>query len=227
MDAGPFVSAVQDYLEEQRLSEPRGALRLRHVESHDSLRSQGWYGPQGMRAMYALSAWIDGMPMIYQGMEDGHAFALSEINRLRRERPELSRGEAFYRAVSCDVPGVFACLRKLGARASVVVINFNRQAVKANLRWPGGAASLDLAPLEYTLWPRPALQSPSPAHAAPDASPPETLAGTVLLEGATEWFVDTLEGRLHDAVPGGAIHRSGHSWRDLLASPRRRGVVAA
>jgi hypothetical protein len=151
MEAGPFVNAPQDYLEEQRLSEPRGVVRLRHVESHDSLRGQGWYGVQGLRAMYALSAWIDGMPIIYQGMEDGHAFALAEINHVRRERPELSRGEAFYRAVRCDVPGVFTCLRKLGERASVVVINFNRKPVLANLDWPGGKAKLALAPLEYAV----------------------------------------------------------------------------
>ena len=254
MEAGAFVSALQDYLEEQRLSEPRGAVRLRHIESHDSLRSQGWYGVNGVRAMYALSAWIDGMPMIYQGMEDGHAFALAEINRLRRERPELARGEAAYRAVSCDAPGVFTCLRKLGERASVVAINFNREPVRANLRWPGGTAALDLRPLEYTLWPRPTVASTRSApvrgrsevetvkQLAVDRRPTEggtllrpgtgalrlaqviTLADSVPLEGAVEWFVDCLEGRLHDACvgarTGGVGSQGGIYWR-----PQGAGVL--
>jgi Alpha amylase, catalytic domain/Domain of unknown function (DUF3459) len=204
MDAGPFVAALQDYLEEQKLSEPRGAVRLRHVESHDSLRAQGWYGVRGLRAMYALSAWIDGMPMIYQGMEDGQALALAEINDLRRSRPELSRGEAFFRAVKCDAPGVFTCLRKLGDRASVVVINFNREPVNANLDWPGGSALLSLAPLEYTVLPKPAAVPAADAGRAVGDSAGETvsLGDVTAFDGATEWFVDTLEGRLHDAFVG-------------------------
>ncbi len=204
MDAGPFVAALQDYLEEQKLSEPRGAVRLRHVESHDSLRAQGWYGVRGLRAMYALSAWIDGMPMIYQGMEDGQALALAEINDIRRSRPELSRGEAFYRAVTCDAPGVFTCLRKLGARATVVVINFNREPVKANLNWPGGNASLSLAPLEYTVLPKPAVPQPVTfdRHNPDGVGERVSLGDVVAFDGATEWFVDTLEGRLHDAFVG-------------------------
>jgi hypothetical protein len=218
MEPGPFVAALQEYLEEQRLAEPPGTVRLRHIESHDSLRSQGWYGVQGLRAMYALSAWIDGIPMIYQGMEDGHAFALAEINRLRRERPELSRGDAAYRAVSCDVPGVFTCLRRLADRATVVVINFNREPVSANLSWPGGRASLRLAPLEYTLWPGPSgAAPPSLAPAEPVGTGAVALMDDLPFGDEQEWFVDALEGRLHDQVlpprttgPGGS---GGIYWR--------------
>jgi 3',5'-cyclic AMP phosphodiesterase CpdA len=231
MEAGPFVDALQDYLEEQRLSEPRGTVRLRHVESHDSLRAQGWYGVQGLRAFYALSAWIDGMPMIYQGMEDGHAFALAEINRVRRERPELSRGGALYRAVHCDVPGVFTCLRKLGDRSSVVVINFNREPVRANLGWPGGKATLALARLEYAVVPESASGPSGPA--ASERREQGEVAGSELhatlpdetpFVDATEWFVDTIEGRLHDEFPGprtsGAVGSGGIYWR-----PQGRGVL--
>ena len=75
LPAAQFAAALGEYLEEQKYVEPRGAVRLRHVESHDSLRSQLWYGVRGLRAMYALSAWIDGMPLIYHEMECGHAFA--------------------------------------------------------------------------------------------------------------------------------------------------------
>ena len=220
MEAGAFVEAVQTYLEEQKLAEPRGAVRLRHIESHDSLRAQGWYGVRGLRAMYALSAWIDGMPMIYHGMEDGHGFALAEINRIRRERPELSRGEAFYRAVNCDTPGVFTCLRKLGNRMSVVAINFNREPVRANLKWRGGKATVSLAPLDYVVLPErnDVATKPDKTVSAGDAKISfVTLGDVVSVPGATEWFVDTIEGRLHDAFVGvrynGQSTRSSIYWR--------------
>ncbi len=219
LDAGPYVSALQDYFEEQKLSEPRGVLRLRHVESHDSLRAQGWYGVRGMHAMYALSAWIDGIPMIYQGMEDGHGYALAEINRIRRERPELARGEAFYRAVQCDVPGVFTCLRKLGERTSVVVINFNIEPVQAQLDWPGGKASLALAPLDYTVVPS-AKQNSTPRevwNSKPGADEFVTLPAVVKFAGAEAWFADTIEGRLYDSflgTRGNGVSASGRIyWR--------------
>jgi glycosidase len=228
MEAGPFVSAIEEYLEEQRLCEPRGVVRLRHIESHDSLRSQGWYGVNGLRAMYALSAWIDGMPMIYQGMEDGHAFALAEINRIRRERPELSRGEAFYRAVHCDTPGVFTCLRQLDDRTSVVVINFNREPVQAQLSWPGSDGTVRLAPFEYAVLPK-AIPVATPAPVAVVAASSATgddiaLADAVRFDDAQQWFVDTVEGRLRDSYLGarasGAASRGNIYWR-----PQGTGVL--
>jgi hypothetical protein len=196
MEAAEFVTALQDYLEEQRLSEPRGTVRLRHIESHDSLRAQGWYGVRGMETFYALSAWIDGIPMIYHGMEIGHSAELARINEIRRRRPELSRGLANYRAVECDVPGVFTCLRQLGQAASVVVINFNRQPITANLTWPQGRATVTLGPLGYTLLPEADIPARNDA----------------------EWFVDTVEGRLCDRFDVSpqiisGPHRSGIYWR--------------
>ena len=200
MDAADFVAGLQDYLEEQKYSEPRGAVRLRHVESHDSLRSQGWYGVRGMRALYALSAWIDGIPLIYQGMETGNSAEIRHINEIRRTHPEISKGEAFYRDVKCDTPGVFTCLRKLGGRSSVVVINFNRERVHASVSWPAGRAGLDLAPLEYTVLSAPYVPRPSLTAATTQVSPLASQAPTadpLPLLGATAWFVDTIEGRLY------------------------------
>lgn len=202
--AGDFVAGLQEYFEEQKYSEPRGAVRLRHIESHDSLRSQGWYGVRGMRAMYALSAWIDGIPLIYQGMETGNSAEIAQINAIRSARPELTRGEAFYRIVKCDTPGVFTCLRKLGNRSSVVVINFNREPVQALIAWPGGHTSLHLRPLEYTVLPRPKEAQPEtsrPARMVSPAAASTMLTDPLPLEGAKEWFVDTLEGRLWDRLP--------------------------
>lgn len=224
MDGPAFVAALQDYLEEQKLAEPRGAVRLRHIESHDALRSQGWYGVRGMRAMYALSAWIDGLPLMYHGMETGQAFELARINQLRRERPELARGEALYRAVKCDAPGVFTCLRKLGERASVVAINFNRDPVTATLVWPGGQAAVNLKPLDYTLLPDTVGASVAARDNPTADRSPVPVPDSLPFTGATEWFVDTLEGRLHDAFTGPLTSGPGKTgsiyWR-----PQGTGVL--
>jgi glycosidase len=195
-----FVVHLQDSLAEQNLSNPRGANWLRHIESHDLLRSQLWWGVEGMRAMYALSAWIDGVPMIYQGMENGHAFELRRINDIRRSRPELRGPGVDFRAVHCDQPGVFTCLRSAAGRQSVVAINFNYDPVVARLTWPGGAATVKLKPLGYTLVPEPkASEEPASARtAAPSADQFQRIPDGLVFDDASEWFVDTAEGRLHD-----------------------------
>ena len=198
MPAAEFVPLLQDYLEEQQHVYPRGTLFLRHVESHDSLRAQGWYGVEGMRAMYALTAFIPGVPLIYLGQEVGHSFALREINDLRTSRPELARGEASYRAVKCDKPGVFTCLRTLGGKVSVVAINLGRSAVEARLRWPGGSATVHLDPLAFTAMHSPPARPDPVRHAPPEAASRAT-GDAVAFPHAREWFVDTVEGRLHGA----------------------------
>ncbi|MBL7223447.1 MAG: hypothetical protein ISS72_06325 [Candidatus Brocadiae bacterium] len=199
MPAAEFVPLLQDYLEEQKYTYPRGTLFLRHIESHDSLHSQGWYGGGGMRALYALTAWIRGVPLLYLDQEIGHSFALREINRIRRKLPELSRGEAFYRAVKCDQPTVFTCLRKLGDEQSIVAINLGRETVKTELAWPGGSAARELLPLEHTVVPHMPLSGPGAIRrigrsdwVASEVNDPGAFPG------ATHWFVDTIEGRLAD-----------------------------
>jgi hypothetical protein len=196
--AAEFTARLQEYLAEQKLVEPRGAIWLRVIESHDSLRSQLWYGVNGMRAIYALSAWIDGIPMIYQEMEKGHGFELGRINHIRRSRLELSHGKADYRVVQCDMPGVFTCLRTLDDRETVAAINFNHEPVKAKLKWPGGKAEVDLKPLEYVVLPKPVEDAKADTTATVNPTTVERIGDTIAFDGATEWFVDTAEGRLHD-----------------------------
>lgn len=230
--AAEYVALLRDYLEEQKYCSPRGALHLRHVESHDSLRGELWYGAKGMEALYALSAWIDGVPLIYHEMEVGHSDAIRAINRARLERPEVARGETLFRAVECDQSCVFTCLRKLENRASVVAINFGTEEVKANLKWSyvvehdfgtedlrlrrmsqGGSATLTLKPLEYVILPR-AGESGGPA-AVKIANATPAASDMIAFPDAQEWFVDTFSGRLSDTfLPRHAAkYFSGIYWR--------------
>jgi len=205
--AADFVAHLQEYLEEQKYVEPHGTVRLRHVESHDSLRAELWYGVDGMHAMYALSAWIDGIPLMYHGMENGHSFALREINETRAKRPELSRGEAFYRATYCGTPGVFTCLRRLGDKQTLFAINFNRDEVQARLAWPGSEAVVNLKPLEYTLLPKPdAITAPTPPYGPGEATAADNLA----FPAVTRWYAETISGALYgDVTPHPGTSKSG------------------
>ena len=91
-----FVPGLQSWLEEQKCSEPRGTVRLRYVESHDTVRARGWYGLSATRALTALTVWIDGMPMIYHDSEIGQGPYLQRVLAVRAALPELNTGEAFY-----------------------------------------------------------------------------------------------------------------------------------
>lgn len=222
--AAEFVAHLQDSLAEQNMTEPRGANWLRHIESGDSLRSQLWWGVEGMRAMYALGAWIDGVPMIYQGMESGHALELRRINDIRRSRPELCGGLTDYRAVRCDKPGVFTCLRTLGDRQSVVAINFNYDPVRAKIVWPGGTATIKLKPLGYTLFPEPEASEEPTRNGSSGVGTCRPIPDGVAFDHAAQWFVDTAEGRLHDQFiplrPDSAqpVTNSGIYWRPQNAT---------
>jgi len=130
-----FVRRTRTWLEEQQYTDPQGTIHLRHVENHDTLRGQGWFGVRGMRTVAALMAWIHGMPMIYDHEEVGHEDALRQIYDIRALLPELRRGEAHYVAVGATPGEVFAFLRRDGARASLVALNFGPNAVHAKLTW--------------------------------------------------------------------------------------------
>jgi hypothetical protein len=133
-----FVSRLRRWLHETQYAETPDLLRLRHVESHDSLRSQLWYGVEPARAMTAMTAWIHGVPLVYHEMERGHSRTFRRIFAIRQTLPELCGGEPDY--LSPEAPaGVFACVRKMGDNASVVLVNFNGTTTEGLVRVPQAA----------------------------------------------------------------------------------------
>ena len=130
-----YVPLLRRWLHEQQYAEAKDLLRLRHLESHDSLRSAGWYGIAGQRAMFAMDAWSYGLPMVYHEMETGNRFAFQQILGARKALPELSRGTPDYLSVECP-DEVFACLRTLGDDASVALVNFAEKPVGGTVRIP-------------------------------------------------------------------------------------------
>jgi glycosidase len=124
LPANEFVTRLRRWLHEQQYSEIPDMLRLRHVESHDSLRAQLWYGTESHEKLVALTAFIHGIPLVYHEQEIGHFNSFRQIFEMRKVLPELNGGDADYLAVDAP-PGVFAVLRTKGDDASIAVINFN------------------------------------------------------------------------------------------------------
>ena len=65
------VSQVRVVWEKAAALYPRGALRLRFSDNHDQLRATGQFGLPAAMAASALMYTLDGVPLLYNGMEVG------------------------------------------------------------------------------------------------------------------------------------------------------------
>jgi glycosidase len=129
---------------------PRGALRLRFSDNHDQLRTTGQAGLQAAMAASALMFTLDGVPLVYNGMEVGDttesaAPALFEhvpirwdmaerrpqvthfyksLAALRRAHPAFTRGTLRWLR-NDDEQRVLSYERVGGGESLVVVINLS------------------------------------------------------------------------------------------------------
>ncbi len=72
-----WAGALQRFLHDQQQALPPGALKMRWISNHDTVswtfqkkRPLEAYGADRMRALLALCALVEGVPMLYQGDED-------------------------------------------------------------------------------------------------------------------------------------------------------------
>ena len=68
---GAPASALRASWEETRAQYPKGALELRFTDNHDEKRAIARFGERGALAASALVFTMDGVPMLYNGMEAG------------------------------------------------------------------------------------------------------------------------------------------------------------
>lgn len=99
------ASAIRKVWEEQALRFPRGAMRMRFSDDHDERRAIARFGEKGALAAQALAFTLDGVPLVYNGMEVGDtaesgAPALFEklpiFWQIAERRPEFPR---FYKSM--------------------------------------------------------------------------------------------------------------------------------
>lgn len=70
MDGAPATDVRKSW-EESRRTFPRGALHLRFTDNHDEARAISRYGWNGALAASVLVFTLDGLPLLYNGMEVG------------------------------------------------------------------------------------------------------------------------------------------------------------
>ena len=129
------VDRMRRWLHEQQFTEIRDMLRLRYVESHDSVRGQPLYGLEPNRALVALCCFIHGLPMIYHEQEYGNETVFQRLFAVRRILAEMQGGDADYLSIDAP-PGVFAALRTKQDNVSLVLINFNDTTIDASVSVP-------------------------------------------------------------------------------------------
>jgi glycosidase len=65
------ASAIREIWKEQQNEFPRGSLRMRFSDDHDERRAIVRFGEKGALAAEALVLTLDGVPLVYNGMEVG------------------------------------------------------------------------------------------------------------------------------------------------------------
>lgn len=170
----PMLSALNDCLmrgepatgirrawEDSRRQFPQGTLYLRMSDDHDEPRAVARFGCEGALAASALLFTLDGVPLLYNGMESGDATEsgdpalfeklpifwhskgrppLNEIYagliRLRKSYPALRGGSVIWLANSDDA-NVVTFLREDDADQFVVAVNFSNRPETVDIDAPG------------------------------------------------------------------------------------------
>jgi cyclomaltodextrinase / maltogenic alpha-amylase / neopullulanase len=158
------ASALRQVWEADAAKYPRGALRMRFSDNHDERRAIARFGEPGALAAEAMMLTLDGVPMLYNGMEVGdtaESGAPALFERLQifwpfaERRPDFPR---FYRRMialrktsaalrggelrwlhNSDESRVVTYLRRDGGEELVIAVNFSTQPFDGTLQAPAGS----------------------------------------------------------------------------------------
>jgi cyclomaltodextrinase len=145
---GASADTLRTNWQEQRERYPEGAMEMRFSDNHDEKRAIVRFGEKGTLAASALVFTMDGVPMIYNGMESGDTTESGgpalfehlpvfwkiverrpefpafyrEMIALRRSHPALQEGETVWLDNS-DSKRILTYLRKSNAEEFLVAIN--------------------------------------------------------------------------------------------------------
>ncbi|HVF45004.1 MAG TPA: alpha-amylase family glycosyl hydrolase [Pyrinomonadaceae bacterium] len=165
------ATAFRETWESDAAKYPRGALRMRFSDNHDEKRAVARFGEQGALAASALMFTLDGVPMLYTGMEVGDTTESGDpalfyrlpifwpiVKRrpefprfyqqfiaLRKAHPAFTRGSVEWLGNS-DTARVVSFARRVEREEIVVAINFSNTPLNVTLDAPAGAAFADITP---------------------------------------------------------------------------------
>jgi cyclomaltodextrinase / maltogenic alpha-amylase / neopullulanase len=174
------AASVREVWERAEARYPRGALRLRFSDNHDQLRATGQFGLPAALAASAVMFTLDGVPLLYNGMEVGDttestapalferapiAWEMAErrtqvtpyyqaLAALRRAHPAFTRGAVRWLR-NGDEQRVLSYERAGAGETLVVVVNLSSQ---------NYAGTVEIAAGEYREI-TPGSRAPAPASA--------------------------------------------------------------
>jgi glycosidase len=165
------ASALREVWEREAREWPRGALHMRFSDNHDERRAIARFGEPAALAASALMFTLDGVPLIYNGMEVGDttesgAPALFEklpiFWAITERRPEFPR---FYKQMislrsqhnalrngsmhwlrNSDESRMVSYLRRTSDEEIVVAINFSNRPLFGSIEVPAGQQFQDITP---------------------------------------------------------------------------------
>jgi glycosidase len=171
LQGGKPATALRATWESDLSKYPRGALRMRFSDNHDERRAIARFGERAALAASALMFTLDGVPLLYNGMEVGDTAESGDpalFERLMifwpivKRRPEFPR---FYRQMialrkahtalvggelvwlrNSDEARVVTFARRDPAEEIVVAINFSTQPFAGTIEAPGGVPFVDITP---------------------------------------------------------------------------------
>ena len=164
------ATKLRETWEAERAKNPRGALRLNFTDNHDERRAIARLGERGAVAAAVFVFTIDGVPLLYNGMEVGDTMesgdpalferfpifwpivkrnpGFPEFHRqliaLRRAHAALRQGELKWLRNS-DETRVVTYLRRGGGEEFVVAVNFSTQPFDGTVE-AAGADFIDVTP---------------------------------------------------------------------------------
>jgi glycosidase len=200
LSLGAPASEIRATWEEERRNFPRGSLHLRFSDNHDEKRAIARFGEPAALAAQALVFTLDGIPLVYNGMEVGDTAesggpALTErlpifwpiaerrpefpafyraMAALRQAHPALRQGETVWLDNAAPAR-VVTFLRRAAGEEVLVVVNLSSQPVEARVEIPAGGAFTEITP--------PVGHPTQPGGASPPRQPRSDSPPSVGLDG--------------------------------------------
>ena len=171
LSLGAPASEIRATWEEERRNFPQGSLHLRFSDNHDEKRAIARFGEPAALAAQALVFSMDGIPLVYNGMEFGDTGesggpALTErvslfwpiVERrpefpefyrdmiaLRQGHPAVRRGETLW--VPSSAPDrVVSFVRRDASEDVLVTVNLSSQPWAGTVEAPAGAPFVEITP---------------------------------------------------------------------------------
>ena len=163
------ASEIRRSWEEEKAKFPRGALHMIFSDNHDEKRAIARFGEKGALAASALVFALEGVPMLYNGMEVGDTTesggpalfenlrvfwpiaerrpefpkTYQELTRMRREHAALRRGELRWIGNS-DEGRVVSFSRKGAGEEIVFAVNMSSRPFEGTLNLPSSDGFVEL-----------------------------------------------------------------------------------